>query len=264
MTEEQEQIIDIVSKSGDDEIYIKKTGLEEIHLADHSHGKCQIIYTLSGTLHVLSEGVNYFVPEKHVAWIPDDMPHKLSTNNRQASLINFYAPVNGGGRSFAIYNTDPMISENIRYLASMGPVIRMKENEGLFIFAKSFLNILPTLSPGKELVFKTLVLPEDRRLTPVLEYMSEHFCEDLKREKVAARFGLSVRNMSRLFMESGIRFTDYLNSLRVVRAIEMLTDGGKTMQQIAYELGYSTPANFNRVFRQVTGRVPGSYLCRRP
>ena len=33
----------------------------------------------------------------------------------------------------------------------------------------------------------------------------------------------------------------------------------KDWQQIAYETGFSTPNNFNRVFKQVTGTSPGLY-----
>lgn len=45
----------------------------------------------------------------------------------------------------------------------------------------------------------------------------------------------------------------------VNRAIELFSDGGKTMKQIAYETGFSTPNNFNRVFRQITGTSPSLY-----
>ena len=31
------------------------------------------------------------------------------------------------------------------------------------------------------------------------------------------------------------------------------------MQQIAYETGFSTPNNFNRVFKQITGTSPSLY-----
>ena len=45
-----------------------------------------------------------------------------------------------------------------------------------------------------------------------------------------------------------------------MRAIELFADGGKTMQQIAYEVGFSTPNNFNRVFRQITGMSPHNFV----
>lgn len=47
-----------------------------------------------------------------------------------------------------------------------------------------------------------------------------------------------------------------MNHQRIMRAIELFTDGGRTLQQVAYEVGYSTPNHFNRVFKQVTGVSP--------
>ena len=36
--------------------------------------------------------------------------------------------------------------------------------------------------------------------------------------------------------------------------------GGKTMQQIAYEVGFATSNHFNRVFRQITGVSPNAFV----
>ncbi|MBM6713975.1 hypothetical protein H6A36_09350, partial [Phocaeicola coprocola] len=82
MNTEQQEYISLISRSTHDDILIKKTGWEAINFQEHAHEKFQIIYTLSGTLHVETGGVNYFVPEK--------ASHKLSSNSRQVSLIIFY------------------------------------------------------------------------------------------------------------------------------------------------------------------------------
>lgn len=100
----------------------------------------------------------------------------------------------------------------------------------------------------------------DARLHPILAYLQEHLQENLKMPQLAEHFGFSVRNLSRLFNESGIRFSYYVNNLRIMRAIELFADGGKTMQQIAYEVGFTTPNNFNRVFRQITGMSPNAFM----
>ncbi|MBU3839299.1 MAG: AraC family transcriptional regulator [Candidatus Phocaeicola faecigallinarum] len=129
----------------------------------------------------------------------------------------------------------------------------------MFDFAISFFNLLPILSYKVDFLLKTMSIPNDHRLYPVLCYMREHAFRNLKIEQVAAEFNISVRNLSRLLHESGIRFNSFINRHRVNRAIELFSDGGKTMQQIAYETGFSTPNNFNRVFRQITGTSPSLY-----
>ncbi|WP_302462784.1 hypothetical protein [Phocaeicola plebeius] len=51
--------ISLIKQTSKETIRIKKTGWEEIKLPGHAHEKCQIIYTLSGTLHVQIGSTSY-------------------------------------------------------------------------------------------------------------------------------------------------------------------------------------------------------------
>lgn len=260
MNEEQKRYIHLINQSPQGEILIKKTGWEEINLTRHTHPKTQIIYTLSGTLHVQIGEENFFVPEKHLAWIPGNKSHELSTNNRQASLVIFYLSFEEEAKDFAVYSCNSIIAENIRFIASKGVLIKENTEPDLYHFAFYFFKILPTISPNLGIRLRTLTLPNDTRLCPVLDYMREHAQEDLRIEQVAHAFGFSVRNLSRLLNKSGIRFSSYLNMQRVTRAIEMFADDNNTIQQIAFATGFATPGNFNRVFKHVTGTTPSEFI----
>lgn len=265
MNAEQREYIGIINQSAEDVILIKKTGWEEVNLPGHVHGKCQIIYTLAGTLHVEIGSESYFVPEKHIAWIPQGAEHKLSSNSRQVSMVIFYVSLRPEGKDdpkgeFAIYTANRLIGENLKFIASKGKMIGKQEQPDLYHFALGFFNLLPQMSPGKELLLKSLVIPDDSRLYPVLRYLTDHVQEELRMDEVALRYNLSTRNLSRLFQESNIHFSSYVNRLRIMRAIELMTDGGRTMQEIAYAVGFNNPNHFNRVFRQVTGQSPKNYL----
>lgn len=256
MNTEQQEYISLINRSAPDDILIKKTGWEEINLQGHAHKKFQIIYTLSGTLHVETEGANYFVPE--------NASHKLSSNSRQVSLIIFYVTLDvtpdDSKNRFSIYSTNAIIAENMKFIASKGKLITQKEQPDLYNFTLSFFNLLPQMSPGADVLLKTLVIPNDSRLHPILDYIVEHIHEELNMEQIASQYNLSVRNLSRLFHTSGLHFSSYVNHLRITRAIELLTDGEYTVQEIAYKVGFNTPNNFNRVFKQITGKSPKAYI----
>lgn len=115
------------------------------------------------------------------------------------------------------------------------------------------------MNPHIENLLKTKVIPNDERIRPVLEYLIQHAHENLKIEEVAERFSFSVRNLSRLLHDSGIHFNRYLNQQRITRAIELFADGKKSIQEVVYEVGFNTPNNFNRVFKQLTGMTPKNY-----
>ena len=263
MNTEQQDYIDFINQSPDNEIFIKETGWEEINLPGHSHAKYQVIHTLSGTLHIQAGTASYFVPEHHIAWIPKDMMHELSSNNRQISLQILYCALHRSPKDgFAVYNTNTIIGENLKFIARNGNVIRKAEQSELYDYAVSFLKLLPRMGQVYQIPLQALVVPDDARLRFVLRYINEHLQEELSMESIAAQFGFSVRNLSRLFQKSDIRFTSYLNYQRITRAIELFADRDKTMQQIAYEVGFNTPNNFNRVFKQMLGTSPGAFYKR--
>ena len=171
--------------------------------------------------------------------------------------------MDAAGNVFSIYAMNAMnavIAENLKYIGSKGPEIRYEESPALYDFTQSFFRLLPSMSPSSGILLKTLLIPNDSRLHAVLDYMMEHLHENLRIERVAKDCGFSVRNLSRLLHASGIRFSDYLNHQRIMRAIELFADGGRTLQQVAYEVGYSTPNHFNRVFKQVTGVSPSTFF----
>lgn len=262
MNREQESYIVDIDSSLPEGIYIKKTGWGEVALPAHTHKKTQIIYTLSGTLRVQLGNTSYFVPEKHIAWLPAGVEHELCSNNRQVSLVIFYVPFDEDETAscFSIYNTTSVIAENLKFIASQDRLICRDTQPDLFQFTLSFFKLLSSMSPAKEILLKTLSIPDDQRLIPVLHYIADHSRENLKMDAVAAHFGFSVRNLSRLFYQSNVRFSLYLNYQRITRAIELLADREKTLSEIAYEVGFSTPNNFNRVFKQITGMAPGQFV----
>ena len=265
MNEEQKRYIAYLNSTKPNHIIIKKTGWESISLVEHRHRKTQIIYTLSGTLHIeTAEGI-FFVPEKHIAWIPQNATHRITSNSRQVSLVIFYSDIDKSELtddkfSFGVYGTNSVIAENIRFIASSNNVISMSEQKDFYCFASSFLNIIPKIAPRLTFVLESRIIPDDSRLQPVLDYIKQHISEELTLDRTASLYGFSTRNLSRLFSESGLHFNNYVNRHRIIRAIELITDGGKTMQEIAYETGFNTPNHFNRVFKQVTGKSPKKYI----
>lgn len=75
---------------------------------------------------------------------------------------------------------------------------------------------------------------------------------------MAASFsGLSESYFSKFFKKmSNMTFSQYLNLVKVEKAIEMLKRDDDTITKIAIACGFGTIRNFNRVFKQITGFNP--------
>lgn len=260
---EEEQRMSIISQTSEDEVLVRVTGNEEINWSSHSHNKYQIIYILSGTLHIEVDGVSHFVTDKHLVWIPAGMQHRLSSRNRQISLLVAYFNIDVlKENNLGVYQTDEMVARNLKFI-SMQPCISRSATPELFAFSTGFFSILPLVCRKAALPFDPFILIKDSRLFPVLEYINANISMNLSIESVASHFGFSMRNLTRLFTESGIRFVHYLNYQRIIRAIEILSDNTLNIEQTAYEVGFNSPNSFSRVFKQIMGESPQQYIKKR-
>ena len=78
-------------------------------------------------------------------------------------------------------------------------------------------------------------------------------------EEAAQRLHFSESYFSKLFKSLfGMTFTQYLNTVRIAKAIEKLRESNLTVTEIANRCGFNTIRNFNRVFKCFTGYAPNS------
>ncbi|MEC9196830.1 MAG: AraC family transcriptional regulator ligand-binding domain-containing protein [Pseudomonadota bacterium] len=70
---------------------------------------------------------------------------------------------------------------------------------------------------------------------------------------------MTPRTLNRRLKREGTSFQDIKDALRRDIAIRALQQGTDSIEQIAFDTGFSAPANFHRAFRKWTNRTPGSY-----
>ena len=75
----------------------------------------------------------------------------------------------------------------------------------------------------------------------------------------AALTGVSVSTLQRRLRESGITYSELVETERLRLAIDLLTQGDIKICDVASELGYTEPANFIRAFRNWTGLTPSQF-----
>ncbi len=102
---------------------------------------------------------------------------------------------------------------------------------------------------------------EEKRLNSYIErsvnYISEHYSEDIKMSDVAYECGLSESHFRRIFEESmSMKPLDYLNMVRIDNACEIIQNKDYAMEEVGFRVGYQTPSTFNRNFKKLTGKTP--------
>jgi len=73
---------------------------------------------------------------------------------------------------------------------------------------------------------------------------------------VASQLCMSDRTLRRRLTEHGISYQAVLDELRKNRAISLLRNSRLTLDEVAYEVGFSDAHNFRRAFKRWTGHGP--------
>lgn len=265
MNEEQKTFIQRVDEGSQGRVIVKDTGREGVELPLHSHDCIQLVVTVSGTLRVTVDGREYFVPEGYACWIPRGAVHALTSHNRRIALRIFYfLPKNEEAMAdgaFSVHYVCPWASANFRFIADYGPVIS-QDDSGLYTFCLSFFHTFRKEERQIILPLKGIDANTHPTLRKAMVFLHTHLADDVKMEQAANAAGVSPRTLSRLFNDANTTFSDYLCYQRIIRSLELMADDTMSIKEIAYETGFSSPANFNRTFKQVMG-IPPSEM-RRP
>lgn len=92
------------------------------------------------------------------------------------------------------------------------------------------------------------------------EYIEQHKTEALSLAAVAQASGASVFHFCKIFKKTtGLRFTDYVGRVRLEDAKTQLLDPNRRISEIAYDVGFQSLTQFNRVFKRVFGQAPTEF-----
>lgn len=77
---------------------------------------------------------------------------------------------------------------------------------------------------------------------------------------LASQFGMSIRNFSRRFKAAtGQTPLNYLQSIRIESAKDLLQTTNLTIEEIMYKSGYQDISHFNQLFKKYHATTPGQY-----
>jgi two-component system, response regulator YesN len=91
------------------------------------------------------------------------------------------------------------------------------------------------------------------------EYVQTHLGEKISLTEVAAHLHLNASYFSRMYKkETGEGFVEYVTRLKMEKAIELLDQSIKSVEQIAFELGFESKSYFLKTFKRFYGLSPKS------
>lgn len=136
-------------------------------------------------------------------------------------------------------------------------VVTKKQYESIVRLLTIFAQHLSALS-------NQLLVKQETAESPVISrartFINEHQSEDLSLGQVATAVNMSAFYFCKTFKRAtGMTFTDYLARVRVEKVKNLLLNPHKRVSEAAYEAGFQSLSQFNRVFRKIAGESPSRY-----
>jgi AraC-like DNA-binding protein len=252
----------------------------------HLHPELELVYIKeSFGKRIVGNSVTQFVPGDMVflgsniphVWLNDEIYYQgISTLKAKAIVVYFSKDI--FGPTFYEQKETQKIT-NLFSQAEKGIVITGKTNEKIarklekltskqnFEIIVGLFEILSILSESNEIGFinNDFYLPANNeskndRLSDVFDYVKENYKEEISLIEIAKIANLTPTSFCRMFkLKTKKSFVEYLNAVRVSNACKLLLETDKGISEIAYECGYKTASNFNKLFKKLTGTTPKEY-----
>lgn len=224
----------------------------------HQHDWGQLLYAHRGVILVTTATAKYICPAEQAVWLPSHVDHEV--------LVLTDCELSSG--YFEQQQTPKL--PNFSQVISISPLLKMLIIEALNIPANyewqspagrhlRLIRDFMTLAPAVE---TSLPSPTSVKLLYIAQQLNET-PEDIKSlEEWGKLVGASARTLSRNFKkETGISYTSWRQRLKVQAAIHLLYRG-KSVTEIAFQLGYESPSAFICMFKKNTGITPSNIITR--
>ncbi|WP_294135171.1 GlxA family transcriptional regulator [Sphingobium sp.] len=138
----------------------------------------------------------------------------------------------------------------------LGPTVMIETGKFLLIDAsgreqRHYSSFAPRLTHGDEAVLK------------VQHWLQERAGRAVSVGDMAGKAGLEERTFLRRFKgATGMKPIEYVQNLRVGKARELLEFTKRSIDQIAWAVGYEDATAFRRIFHRIMGLSPGDYRNR--
>lgn len=151
--------------------------------------------------------------------------------------------------------------ENPRIVSAVENMVQCKKEQGEYSETEARGCVLILMSE----IFRNVELqekvPYDNDLVKdIITYCYENYNSDISLQAIADELHVSRCYISRLFSRRlHIGFNDYINSLRVRNACEMLKATDLSVTEVAYAVGYNSVRTFDRAFFNARQMTPKEY-----
>jgi AraC-like DNA-binding protein len=272
----------------DKTVIVQKDVLPHFYPHLHRHQEIQLTWIQQGEGTLVAENNMYSFRGGEIYWLGVNLPHVFKSDpsyfspssSKTVQTLNIFFNVKGQLDSFfelpEIKNVKNFLQnqqsgfkvppEHVDEIAEKMLLIQQSSGVDQLIH---FIELLKQLSSCQELTpLSARSQPvaysehEGIRIGAIYNYIMQQYDRPITLEDVAKQAHMTPQAFCRYFKKHTLHtFVSFLNEVRINEACKKLTDGQyDSIATVAYNCGFNSITNFNRVFKSVTGKSPSEYV----
>ncbi len=149
---------------------------------------------------------------------------------------------------------DVMLETNLAYV---NKVMQIDNQQDLCAWISTALNDFI------ELVHSSQDAKKVTQISPAINYIDANYDKPITLAEIARASHLSVSRLAHIFKEQmGITIIDYLTSVRIERAKQLLLATDQNCTEICFQVGYNNQSYFTRTFKELVGMTPRQFRAK--
>ncbi len=146
---------------------------------------------------------------------------------------------------------DVMLQKNLTYV---NKVMQINDEGDLCAWISTALNEFI------ELVYSSQDAKKVTQIRPAINYIDANFDKPIGLTDIAKASFMSVSRLAHVFKEQmGITLIDYLTSVRIERAKQLLLATTQNCTEICFQAGFNNQSYFTRTFKRLVGSTPRQF-----
>lgn len=270
-------VVASVQKVVDDSYYVEKVSV---------HQNFELVFVVEAqSAYFEISGQKVFVATNDVLLIKPGTPHKLDVSGHDTcrflvmkfmfskkavagvsmvSIEDFLSFVQSGDLGGYIRLKSAHRSEIVSAMQKIISENKKGDEHSEFLRSVLTLEIFVWLSRSLKEEWEAAVSKKGEKLAELMHtaraYIEQNFSQDISLDDIANYIYLSTSHFARAFKKAfGTSPIQYLLSLRVEKAKELLENSDLRIGEISLEVGFSSQQRFNDIFKKQAGASPSEY-----
>ncbi|NAR19566.1 AraC family transcriptional regulator [Acinetobacter haemolyticus] len=221
---------------------------------EHAHAWGEFIYAFDGVLEVSIEQIHYLTPPPYGIWLPPHMQHSGINRNdvTYSSLYVHESLCQQMPQQAGILLTAPLVPALLEHIRKHP----FSEQDPEYL---RLLQVLLDALTHAELVGSYLPTTQHPALSKILSHLHAYPADNSTLQQLAEMINMTERTLARYSQkELGMSLHEWRQRLKVMKAMSMLNQG-KTIENIALDLGYASSSDFIYMFKRWMHFTPDQF-----